>query len=75
MNAAVVMRFVFLFIGFLSGFYGLGAAVLASIVVMCRKKSFGVPFMTPIYPLNKAGLADTLLILPKKVLGRRELDR
>ena len=40
--------------------------------MLFRKKSFGQGYMYPIYPFNPSGLLDYIVVVPKKVLGRKE---
>lgn len=70
--ATVLLRFSFLF---LAGFFGLPGIFVGLCFLMAsvaRLESFGVPYLSPLSPVNPKGLQDLLLTLPKKTLGRRE---
>ncbi len=71
-SPAVVLRFVMLFSGYFAGLYGIFAVSVAWSVLLFRKKSFGQGYMYPIYPFNLSGLLDYIVVVPKKVLGKKE---
>lgn len=45
-----VLRFLFIFIGCIAGFYGIAACLSIIMANMCNLKSFGVPFLSPVAP-------------------------
>ena len=49
-----VMRFIFLLLGFISGFLGIGAGLFVYITILCSLKSFGVPYMAPFAPKTRS---------------------
>ena len=49
-----VMRFIFLLLGFVSGFLGIGAGLFVYITILCSLKSFGVPYMVPFAPKTRS---------------------
>ncbi len=76
MNTTVLVRFMNLIAARLFGVVGIAFAVTLTVVHLCGKTSFGVPYMKPFCPLSLAGLNDTLFMRPKKALGNaaRELE-
>lgn len=50
-----VLRFVFIILAALLGFYGVGFGVMALSIHLVSLKCFGVPFMSPIAPYRKGG--------------------
>lgn len=73
MNAAsVLLRYLYLFSAYFAGLYGLLFAFGLTVIIMLKKKSFGVGYMMPLYPLSAEGMEDFLVAVPKKTLGRRE---
>lgn len=72
MYSTVLLRFLFLFIGFKLGFYGIILGTLALLFILCRTDSFGASYMTPLAPFDKQGQEDFLVSVPKKTLGRKE---
>lgn len=70
-----VLRFVFMIIGGLTGFYGMVLGFGVLLVNLCAVKSFGTPFLAPVAPLHiGALLRDSLIRLSWKKLGKRELE-
>lgn len=72
MYSTVILRILFLFLGFKLGFYGIILGTLMLLFLLCRTDSFGSSYMTPLAPFDKTGLEDFLLAAPKKTLGRKE---
>ncbi len=54
-SAMRITRFVLLFFAAFMGLVGLGTILLWLVVLFCRMKSFGVPYMAPIAPRTNAG--------------------
>lgn len=48
-----VMRFLFIVVGYIAGFLGIGLALFVYICILCSLKSFGVPYMVPFAPVIK----------------------
>jgi hypothetical protein len=61
-----------LFAGLFAGLYGVLAISVIWSVFLFRKKVFGSNYMYPLYPLSLSGLLDYIVVIPKKVLGRKE---
>lgn len=40
-------RFLYMVLGFLAGFFGIGIGIFIQLILMCNLKSFGVPYLTP----------------------------
>ncbi|HOJ12025.1 MAG TPA: spore germination protein [Clostridiales bacterium] len=45
-----IARFFFIVLGAAMGFYGISAAIVIILGIMCSMKSFGIPFFTPVAP-------------------------
>lgn len=67
-----VLRFVFIAVASVSGIYGLMLVSAAVFVSMCSRVTWGVPFMSPIFPFDKKGARDSAVRAPWSLLGRRE---
>lgn len=48
-----VFRFLFIALGFVAGFLGIGIGLYIYVTFLCSLKSFGVPYTTPISPAYK----------------------
>ncbi len=70
--ALTLLRYVFLLSAYFAGMYGILFVLVIMTVVLLRKKSFGVGYMTPLYPFSVRGMEDFLLSLPQKTLNRQE---
>ncbi len=55
-----VLRIVFSVIGGLFGIWGMAAAMCILFVNLCSKKSFGIPYMSPVTPLGATVLRDVI---------------
>ncbi|EGD49580.1 GerA spore germination protein [Ruminiclostridium papyrosolvens DSM 2782] len=51
---ARTLRFVFIFLGGIAGFYGISAGIFVFGCITCGIKSFGVPYFTPVAPKTRA---------------------
>lgn len=71
-NVTVLLRFVFVFAAYVAGVYGILLLFGLTVLLLCRKKSFGAPYLSPLFPLNPEGLQDFLVAIPQKTLGRKE---
>ena len=67
-------RIISLFLAEIFGIYGLGVSATVFLLMLCAKNSFGTPYLFPLAPFNKKGMQDFILAMPKRTLGRRELD-
>lgn len=73
MYVIVIARLFVLFLSEIFGVYGLVLSALLFLVALFRKKSFGVSYMTPLYPFDKKGMLDFVFCWPKRALGRIEI--
>jgi len=72
MYSTVFLRFIFLFLGFKLGFYGLILGTLLILFIMSKTNSFGSSYMSPLAPFDKVGMQDFFITIPRKTLGRKE---
>lgn len=49
-----ILRFGFIVLGAMFGFYGIAVGLFIMVMQMCGQKSFGVPFMSPVAPFRPA---------------------
>ena len=47
-----ILRFVFILLGFVTGFLGIGIGLFAYLSILCNMKSFGVPYTAPFAPAS-----------------------
>ena len=47
------MRFIFIFLAYIAGFFGLGLGMFIYLCILTSLKSFGVPYMAPYAPVTK----------------------
>jgi spore germination protein KA len=59
-----MLRFGFMFLAGLLGFFGITIGIIALVLHMCRLQSFGVPYMAPIAPFNLRDQKDTIVRVP-----------
>jgi len=62
-NAIRVIRFLLMMLAASFGLYGIYAGLIALTFHLCKLKSFGVPYMTPLAPQTK-GIKDSFLRFP-----------
>ncbi len=72
MYVIVLARLGILILAELFGVFGIGLGACILLLLMCGKESFSVPYMSPLSPLDKAGMQDFIFSWPKKTLGRKE---
>lgn len=72
MNIGVLVRFTNLFLAKAFGFFGLATSIILICASMCSKYSFGVPYLSPLAPINKKILNDTLTVFPKESLKNEQ---
>ena len=72
MNSAVLLRFVNLVAARLFGLVGIALSLALLIIRLCRKTSFGVPYMSPFAPVSTEGFSDTVFVNPGKALKNSE---
>jgi len=54
-SAIRIIRFIFLILAANLGLVGLATLLLWIAILLCRMKSFGVPYMTPVVPKTLSG--------------------
>ncbi|MFB6366451.1 spore germination protein [Paenibacillus elgii] len=59
-----LLRYAFMFAAAFMGMYGLYVAVMAMLLHLSGLRSFGVPYMSPIAPLHREDIKDSLIRLP-----------
>jgi spore germination protein KA len=64
-----ILRFLFIFVGCMAGFYGIAACLAIVMVGLCDLKSFGVPFLSPIAPRTRR---STDLFLRRPIWKQKE---
>ncbi|GER70570.1 spore germination protein KA [Weizmannia acidilactici] len=62
--SARLFRFVFMLLAATFGFYGIIIGMIALVVHLCSLRSFGVPYTTPIAPLVRQNIGDTVFRAP-----------
>ena len=50
-----LMRFAFILLGYIAGFFGVGIGLFVYVCVLCSLKSFGVPYTAPYAPVTGVG--------------------
>ncbi|MCR2821549.1 spore germination protein [Lederbergia panacisoli] len=69
--SARLIRFLFMAVAAVFGFYGVILGVIILTVHLCSLRSFGVPYMTPFAPLSPGNLGDTIIRMPLWVTRER----
>ena len=59
-----ILRFFFIFLGYMLGFYGISLGLFVMVGLMSSMKSFGVPFLSPAAPFTGNAFKDTLFRFP-----------
>ena len=70
-DAATLLRLLFLGLAWVLGLFGLLLGTLALLVYLCSLESFGTPFFAPFAPLEPQDLKDTVLRFPLRMLRWR----
>ncbi|HDR6271309.1 TPA: spore germination protein [Bacillus cereus] len=60
-NSVKTIRYIFLFLADIYGFYGIMLGTIGLIIHLCSLKSFGVPYLSPITPMKTVDLKDTFI--------------
>lgn len=68
-----ILRFPLMLIGQIGGLYGLSLATILLLINMTGIRSFGVPFLSPVVPLNLSDLKDFLFVAPRWTMIKRPL--
>lgn len=64
MNPNTIYRFLLIVFAGAAGLFGVFAAIAVSLLVICSKTSFGVPYFSPLAPMSAEGLRDFLYMAP-----------
>lgn len=60
-----ILRFIYIFLGAFAGFFGISIGIFAQICILSTTTSFGVPYLSPIAPLNTKELfTDNIISKP-----------
>jgi len=68
-----ILRFPLMLIAEIAGLYGLSIATIFLLINMAGIRSFGVPFLSPVVPLNLSDLKDFLFVAPRWAMIKRPL--
>ncbi|MCX7841475.1 MAG: spore germination protein [Clostridia bacterium] len=63
-NAIRISRFALMLLAGSFGFYGVFMGLIVLTLHLCKLKSIGIPYLTPLAPFNKTDNKDTLLRFP-----------
>lgn len=74
MNTNVLLRFFNLILSKIFGFFGIAASIMLVLSLLCKKTSFGVPYMSPFAPSNKNILCDTLITKPAYAIKNEQQE-
>ncbi len=66
-----LLRFIFMISAAMFGFYGMLLAFFILLIHLCSLRSFGVPYMSPLAPINLEGMGDTVYRRPLWKLKHR----
>ena len=69
MNSLMLIRLINLFLAKLLGFEGIALSFVFLLVYLCRRESFGVPYLTPFAPVGKGIFTDGIFMNPKKCIS------
>lgn len=62
--AGRMLRFIFIALAAMFGFYGMTIGLIALLLHLCSLSSFGVSYMSPLAPLDRAALKDVFIRAP-----------
>ena len=71
-QAISIIRFPMILLASVFGLYGIGAGLLAVLIHLVTLRSFGVPYLSPVSPLNPSGIWDTVIRAPWRVMLKRQ---
>ncbi|WP_088224689.1 spore germination protein [Desulfosporosinus sp. FKB] len=73
-DVTTIARFVLLILSSFSGLYGVMLGFAGFVIHQLSLRSFGVPYMSPLVPLNGAGLNDVIIRKPWWAMTSRPLS-
>ena len=68
-----ILRFPLILIAQIGGLYGLSITTIFLLINMAGIRSFGVPFLSPLVPLNLSDLKDSFFVAPRWAMVKRPL--
>jgi spore germination protein KA len=71
-QAISMLRFPMMLCGATFGLYGVSAGMLAILIHLTTLRSFGVPYLTPVSPLDPRGLWDVVIRAPWQIMHKRQ---
>ena len=71
MDSGTIIRFALLILAGFMGGVGVAVGLFAILIHMATLKSFGIPYLMPVAPLDKNGLKDTFIRAPLWKLTKR----
>lgn len=66
-----ILRLIFILAGGFFGIWGVVLLLCAILISICSKKSYGVPFASPVAPFSLFGMRDVLVRAGWKTLGKK----
>ncbi|MEF2964238.1 spore germination protein [Paenibacillus sp. M1] len=69
-----LLRFPIMFLASMFGLYGIACALILIYIHLINLNSFGVPYLSPLAPIVKADLNDTLVRAPWHSMNKRPLN-
>ena len=66
-----LMRFGFMVLAAVFGLFGITIGLIALVLHLCGRRSFGVPYLTPMAPFNWSGQKDAIIRLPIWMMRNR----
>ncbi|ALS25084.1 spore germination protein [Paenibacillus naphthalenovorans] len=70
-DVAAILRFLYLFAAGTFGLYGMILIVAALMLHVASLRSFGIPYMSPLFPITWSGWKDLFIRTPLWALNRR----
>jgi spore germination protein KA len=70
-NPLRILRFIFIILAATLGLFGIMIGTMFLLLHLCGLRSFGVPYMYPLAPLNLKGLKDAFIRAPINRLNQR----
>lgn len=70
-NTIRLLRFPMMILAGTMGFYGILLGAIALQIHLCRLQSFGVPYFSPVAPLDTDSLKDVIVRAPRWAMRRR----
>jgi len=70
-DSGTILRYLYLALAGLAGGFGVIMGLLATLLHLSSLRSFGIPYLWPIVPLNFSGLKDTFIRMPLWTMSKR----